>query len=853
MAYRCRNDKNWTMEFVSEGTHNLTGYSPEHLIGNKKISYADLIDPADRVNVWEQVQTALNENRVFQISYRINTPDGQKWVWEQGQGVTNEEGNTVAVEGFITDITERMLAQQNLEKAVDERTHELSTLLDISHDLASTLKLEPLLSTILDQLRSVVEYDAASIMILSENILKVMAYRGPIPLDEALQIQFFTHEARANNEVIKQRTPIIVKDIHEEQALALAIRAAAGDELESTYSYLRCWMGIPLIVKDMVVGMLTLDHREPNHYTSNQANLALAFANQAAVAIENARLYQETERRADESEALYSVQKAIASHLEMDDVLQMIADEGRRLTKTDISAVYILEGDELVISYVSGDVPENILGYRLAVEKSIAGRVIKNRESILVPDTWADPRVDRTASDQVQARSLLIVPLISGGEPIGTITVANRNPGGFDPNDEALLSKLAANVVISLENARLYQAEFDRRQVAESMSDIVAVLNSSQSLQETLNFIADRASLVMESEASIIHKIDYDQSFVSIEASHGLPAELQAVPGFPLHSSPKADSRILNKEPFWVPDLQQQAPLTEEELAGLDPDLRSWRMTTNRYYRSWLAVPLVIGDEVYGSLAFYFISVKDFDQEEIQLASAFADQAALAIENTRLYEAAEMAAITAERNRLARDLHDAVTQTLFSASVIADVLPRIWERDADEGHRRLEELRQLTRGALSEMRTLLVELRPAALIDTKISDLIGHQVNAFKARTRLQLEYSHSCDFDPPPEVKEAFYRITQEAFNNIAKHSDASTARVSLDCRAEIARLTIEDDGVGFELEAARAEGLGMNIMEERARNANAHLDIHTKYQQGTQLKVTWQVPDDNKEQTID
>ena len=117
----------------------------------------------------------------------------------------------------------------------------------------------------------------------------------------------------------------------------------------------------------------------------------------------------------------------------------------------------------------------------------------------------------------------------------------------------------------------------------------------------------------------------------------------------------------------------------------------------------------------------------------------------IAIENAQLFEKAEAAAIAAERNRLARDLHDAVTQTLFSASMIADVLPIIWDKNPDQGMLRLEELRQLTRGALSEMRTLLVELRPAALVDTDLGDLIGHQVNAFIARTRIPVEYERNC------------------------------------------------------------------------------------------------------------
>jgi signal transduction histidine kinase len=154
----------------------------------------------------------------------------------------------------------------------------------------------------------------------------------------------------------------------------------------------------------------------------------------------------------------------------------------------------------------------------------------------------------------------------------------------------------------------------------------------------------------------------------------------------------------------------------------------------------------------------------------------------------------------------------------------------------------LEELRQLTRGALSEMRTLLVELRPAALADTDLGDLIGHQVNAFIARTRITVTYDRNCIHNPPVEVKEAFYRIAQEAFNNIAKHSEASQVMVKLDCQPDRAELSIQDNGIGFDLQFSHHEGLGMGIMRERARAVGAHFDVYSQLQAGVRLRVSWQ-----------
>jgi signal transduction histidine kinase len=231
-----------------------------------------------------------------------------------------------------------------------------------------------------------------------------------------------------------------------------------------------------------------------------------------------------------------------------------------------------------------------------------------------------------------------------------------------------------------------------------------------------------------------------------------------------------------------------------------------------------------------------------FSPDKVALFQSIADQLSIAVDNARLFQKNEQAAIAAERNRLARDLHDAVTQTLFSASMIAEVLPKIWDDNPEEGRHRLEELRQLTRGALSEMRTLLLELRPAALTDTDLGDLIRHQVNAFIARTRLAVTYERDCTTNPPVAVKEALYRIAQEAFNNIAKHAEATQVMVRLECQPGRAELWLQDNGVGFDLYAPDHEGLGLGIMQERARNVAAQIEISSQPHQGASLRVVWQ-----------
>ena len=202
-----------------------------------------------------------------------------------------------------------------------------------------------------------------------------------------------------------------------------------------------------------------------------------------------------------------------------------------------------------------------------------------------------------------------------------------------------------------------------------------------------------------------------------------------------------------------------------------------------------------------------------------------------------------------ERIRLAHDLHDAVSQTLFSTSLIAEVLPKVWERNKDEGLKKLEEVRQLTRGALAEMRTLLFELRPAALADAELSDLLRQLAESVigRARVPVTLEVEGTCII--PPDVKIALYRIAQEALNNIAKHSGASHAQITLHCQLHQVSMNIIDNGNGFDINQVAPGSFGLGNMQERANHIGATLKIESKIGEGTEITVSWQ---DNAEEVL-
>lgn len=202
-------------------------------------------------------------------------------------------------------------------------------------------------------------------------------------------------------------------------------------------------------------------------------------------------------------------------------------------------------------------------------------------------------------------------------------------------------------------------------------------------------------------------------------------------------------------------------------------------------------------------------------------------------------------AVIAERTRLARDLHDAVTQTLFSASLTAEVLPDLWAMYPAEAQKSTEELRQLTRGALAEMRTLLLELRPSALTEARLEDLLRQLTEAIVGRARLPVEFTVEGQRQLPVEVKITFYRIAQEAMNNVVKYARAGKVRLDLRLQSDSVRLVISDDGVGFDPHTVKPTHLGLKIMRERAEAIQARLGIHSEAGHGTIITAIWRDPE--------
>jgi signal transduction histidine kinase len=395
-----------------------------------------------------------------------------------------------------------------------------------------------------------------------------------------------------------------------------------------------------------------------------------------------------------------------------------------------------------------------------------------------------------------------------------------------DGSDDVLL--VIDNIT---ERKEIQVAEHRQRILAEALRETAIALNSSLDLDEVLNRIVASIGRVVPHDTANIMLIDgrIAQTVRSFGyTDHNLDEYEKAISK--LQISPDKTSTlhkvIETKQSTIIPNLTT----TSGQMSHLGLGQTG----------SGICVPILVADSVIGLINLNSFIPAFFTSMHAENLQTFANQAAVAIQNARLFEQAQEAAALLERQRLARDLHDSLSQSLFSASIIAESLPRMWERNPDSVFPLIRDLHQLIKGTAAEMRILLWELRPANLVTTTLDKLLLQLINAVQGRTKMIVTSTTDEIQQLPEDVHVAFYRVAQESLNNIVKHSHATEVNIYLSSKADNVILGIHDNGQGFSLEET-ASGFGLGNMRERAHLIGASLDLKTQPGKGTEITLTW------------
>lgn len=436
----------------------------------------------------------------------------------------------------------------------------------------------------------------------------------------------------------------------------------------------------------------------------------------------------------------------------------------------------------------------------------------------------------RARAEERAINSMISLPLTIEGRLRGVMVCVNFSKDGADTSEQLRVLRAIADLLCSLLHREEIVLSLEHRLIARTREvaaffDLAVIASEPQDLVELLESAASRIMTVSQSDSLCIHLFAGDYSSMQLTVQQNLPdGEHQKLQEFPLHGQFKLWAQVPN-DPLITFDL--------ENANGVPTILRL------DGYRSYLGAQIRVGGQPRGLLSCYRHLGEGFSLNEISLLVALAEQLGIMLENHRLRRLAQETAVLEERQRLARELHDSITQSLYSQTLFARAGRYALEDGKTE---KLEDsLQQLeTHGlhTLKEMRLLLFQLQPTSLENLGLAGAINERLDMVERRLGIQVVTDIGKNVVLSREIEEVFYRITLEALNNSLKHAGADEININLLVNQAENVLEIVDNGRGFETDDVQG-GMGLNTMVKRVEKIGGRLEINTLPEAGTTVRV--------------
>lgn len=396
---------------------------------------------------------------------------------------------------------------------------------------------------------------------------------------------------------------------------------------------------------------------------------------------------------------------------------------------------------------------------------------------------------------------------------------------------------------IAQASALLEQRVRERTRELETLLELSQNVTSTLELRPLLHLILQHLRVVVDYTAAgvYLYEIEEDgEPALNLLHSHGPIGEAELRDLWPSQRWPLAAAAhhqevIERRAPVLISDVH-----ADTELARAFRESMSYLGDRLANAATWMGVPLLVQDRVIGLLAFDYDQAGYYDERDARLALAFAGYAAIAIENAQLYAQARSLAILQERQRLARELHDSVSQALYGISLGTLTARRLWERDRpDDAQEALAYAHSLAETALTEMRSLIFELRPESLEEEGLVVALEKQAAALGARDEIAVDTDLCAEPAAPLQLKEVLYRVAQEALHNVVKHARANRVTLTLGQSQGGLTLLVRDDGRGFDPEQPFPGHLGLRSMRERVEQVGGHLAVDSAPGRGTEIRA--------------
>jgi len=757
---------------------------------------------------------------------------------------TSDELNKQIIDQFKAQIT-----------ALNQANRRLASLNAISALIGTSLDVQHLMDQILIQIYKTIDFDSATLFLLKGHLLEAVASRGLSEHQQGMNI-YSKSERNSAWRVVENKLPLIINNVLQSKYW----------EPRPELSQVRSWLGVPLIYKDRVVGVLTLDKNDIDGFTDADARYVFTLAYQVAIALENAQLFEEWESQATRLKLINEVAQELTTILDVNNLYDALAWAIFERLHYDRVAIFEVDGSRsnLVLRAYYGEfIPQlNVDVYQQNISTSFIGKAVKTAMPILVNDVSKED--EQIPFEGTKVRSSLAIPIFVGNQVEAVINVDSFELNGFTDQDLWTLSSLVSQAATVIENARLYHG-IDaystklerivdaRTQRLQAIRKISQVVSQGLDVDELLTVVGKGISQIFtpldsKNEVKVTIGLVNGSRLTVRQIYNTAPADqLNEVDKFNLLDEVREFTYKINHQAPAGQVIKHSKSLFLNNIDPRDVYSPSTGIRAN-VVNSLIIAPLIAAGKTIGMIIVESSVAEAFDESDLEMLETLAFQIASAVEHARLLRKTRELAIVDERTRLARDMHDGVAQNLAYLLIQVDRCLNMVDEDSKLG-KQLDQISLLLTRNIEEIRRNIFDLRPVDLEGKSLFEVLENFVAEFGRRWNLQTTcLIEGTVENVSTEVESAVYRILQETLSNARKHAQCTEIAVKLKVdEDQWIILDIKDNGCGFESSSAQQNlrkiqgnhqrGLGLISMRERAIQVGGKLIVESSKDQGTRI----------------
>ncbi len=634
-----------------------------------------------------------------------------------------------------------------------------------------------------------------------------------------------------------------IEEVADSVVLRTSRHAAKSVAEAASQSGLEHFAMVPLRAKGRPVGMMIIaSGRERELGEADQQWLGSMGA-QIGVAIENSYLYRAAHRRTEQLAALNEASLSLASELSLEAVLQKVVDLSRQVVQARYGALGVLDEhgrlQGLITAGVTAEERDRI-GHP-PEGKGLLGLIMREGKTLRLADLSTHPQSVGFPPHHPPMHSFLGLPIVYKGRTIGDLYLTEKRDGSeFTQEDQDAVTLFAAQAAVAIETARLYEEERRRAREWRSLFELGEQVAASLDLDAVLEMVVHRAQELLGTDVAMLTLLSPDRDELKTAASVGLRTEAMRNLRIPV-GPPGAEP----------PPEEEEGPVIIEDY-----------MTDPR--RTTPPIPEILGEQLVSFIAARFAAKgkllgvlhvanrtsTQFSEHDGRLLEAFANLAAIAVENARLYEQVQSLAVLEERQRIGMDLHDGVIQSIYAVGLNLEECSEEVFNQPQEVRARLDGAINNLNQVIKDIRSYIFDLRPRALDSSNLPDALSALIRELRVNSLIEASLVVDGSRDLSSRLREEqvtnVFHIAQEALANVQKHAHASTVEARLTARNGLLRLAITDNGIGFAPGRGTDPGhRGLRNMAERAQSLGGRCSIQSSPGQGTSVEVEIPVGD--------